>query len=240
VTWHARLPVAMLAILSMAALAIAWSARRPVPAPQPAPAFVIAPLGFSLPRAGSYRLERILRAPDGPVLDTDGRTRWLRDFTTGRITLFSFIYTYCTDARGCPLAYATLHTLKASIAGDATLRGKVRFVSMSFDPAFDTPAMMRNYGGSDARSSGPVPWHFLTTASAEQLSPLLSGFGQDVAVIAPGQSGHRVPVLNHLLKVYLIDRTGTVREIYSTAYLHPAVLRNDVATLLAEQPRAVH
>jgi cytochrome oxidase Cu insertion factor (SCO1/SenC/PrrC family) len=191
-------------------------------------------LAFTPLLPGTYQLERILHAPDGVVLDSDGSANSLRAFTTGKVTLFSFIYTYCTDAKGCPLAYATLHTLKTTIAGDAALRGRVRFVSMSFDPAFDTPAMMRSYGGADARADDATPWHFLTTSSNEDLAPLLAGFGQDVSVTSSGAPGQRAPVLRHLLKVFLIDESGVVREIYSPAYLHPEVLRNDIATLLME------
>ena len=40
-----------------------------------------------------------------------------------------------------------------------------------------------------------------------------------------------------MLKVYLLDATGDVREIYSTSYLHPAVLLGDIQTLLKEGPR---
>ena len=191
-------------------------------------------LAFVPPAAGSYRLERILRVPDGTVLDSDGSVHRLREFTTGRITLFSFIYTYCADPQGCPLAYATLHALKEMVAADPVMRGQVRFVSMSFDPAFDTPAMMRSYGGDDAQPGQSMPWHFLTTASNAQLAPLLAGMGQDLSVIAAGQAGQRAPVLSHLLKVYLVDRDGVVREIYSPAYLHPLILRNDIVTLLQE------
>ena len=110
---------------------------------------------------------------------------------------------------------------------------------MSFNPQYDTPAIMRTYGGDDAQRTGPTPWHFLTTASNADLAPLLAGFGQDAAAGAgePGQ-GPQAPVLNHLLKVYLIDRDGFVREIYSPAYLHPVMLRNDIVTLLQEPTAA--
>jgi protein SCO1/2 len=198
----------------VAIVLLGWSARGERAAmPPPAQTAGLPALGFTPPAVGTYQLERILRAPDGPVLDSDGSAHPLRVYTTGRITLFSFIYTYCTDAKGCPLAYATLHAVKAAVATDPALRGRVRLISMSFDPANDTPAMMRSYGGDDARRDGPVPWHFLTTASAGALAPLLAGFGQDVAVTAPGPPGIRAPVLSHLLKVYLIDDAGTVREI---------------------------
>ncbi|MGZ5200426.1 MAG: SCO family protein [Telluria sp.] len=197
-------------------------------------ASVAAAAPLSLPAPGSYRLEQILRAPDGEVLDSDGSAHRMAEFTTGKVTLFSFIYTYCTDARGCPLAYATMHALKQSIVRDATLRGQVRFVSMSFDPEYDTPPAMRSYGGEDARDTGPLRWYFLTAPSHRALAPLLDGFGQDVRLADPAP-GQRAPVYSHVLKVYLLDRGGTVREIYSTSFLRADVVLNDIRTLVRER-----
>ncbi|QPI48019.1 SCO family protein [Massilia antarctica] len=189
---------------------------------------------FALPTPGTYRLEHIHKAPDGMVLDSDGSRHRLAEFTTGKITLFSFIYTYCTDARGCPLAYATLHTLKKTLGQDARTRERVRFVSMSFDPTYDTPQAMRSYGGEDARDRSKVEWRFLTSGSNAELAPLLDGFGQDVSVASERAPGQRLPALSHLLKVYLIDASGKVREIYSTSFLQPDVVLNDIRTLLLE------
>lgn len=204
-----------------------------------APAFgALPPLGFVPPAPGSYQLHHILRAPDGRVLDSDGSVRRLAQFTRGKVTVFSFIYTYCTDARGCPLAYETLHELKLAIEGDPRLRDKVRFVSMSFDPRHDTPETMRLYGGSELRDRRGLRWHFLTTRSGAELAPMLDGFGQDVSIAAEQPAGARVPVLSHMLKVYLIDARGSVREIYSTSFLHPAILLADIRTLLMERPGA--
>lgn len=206
-----------------------WALAAPAACALPA-------LGFVPPAPGSYQLHRIMQAPDGQVLDSDGRAHRLAHFTRGKVTLFSFIYTYCTDAKGCPLAYETLHGLKQTIEGDARLRGKVRFVSMSFDPRNDTPETMRLYGGSELRDRRGLRWYFLTTRSGADLAPMLDGFGQDVAVAAEQPPGTRVPVLSHMLKVYLIDASGGVREIYSTAFLHPAILLADIRTLLLERP----
>lgn len=172
-------------------------------------------LGFVPPAPGTYRLEHIMRAPQGTVLDSDGSVHRFSEFSTGKVTLFSFIYTYCTDPNGCPLAYATMHELKKSIDQDRSLRDRVRFVSMSFDPQYDPPEAMRNYGSVDARDRSGLRWHFLTTSSGKQLAPLLDGFGQDVSLAAEQAPNQRVPTLSHMLKVYLIDAGGSVREIYS-------------------------
>ncbi len=37
-----------------------------------------------------------------------------------------------------------------------------------------------------------------------------------------------------MLKVFLIDRAGFIREIYSSTFLHPKTVLNDVKTLLLE------
>lgn len=220
--------------------AVAWSASR-VLAPAAAPAAAAPPpgaipaLAFTPPAPGSYTLYHIMNAPDGAVLDSDGSAHRLAEYTTGKVTLFSFIYTYCSDARGCPLAYATLHSLKQAIERDPALHGRIRFVSMSFDPRNDTPDTMRLYGDAELRSQRGLQWHFLTTRSGKELAPLLDGFGQDVSVAAEQPEGARVPVLSHMLKVYLIDARGSVREIYSTSFLQPAILLNDINTLLMEQ-----
>jgi cytochrome oxidase Cu insertion factor (SCO1/SenC/PrrC family) len=214
------------AVLALGLLRAASAVCAGVPAAAP-------DLAVALPDAGTYRLERIMRVPDGLVLESDGSLHRLSEFTTGQVTLFSFIYTYCTDARGCPLAYETMHKLKASIEADAALRGKVRFVSMSFDPEYDTPAAMRSYGGADAQDRRGLRWHFLTARSSAELAPLLDGFGQDVRLAAQ-PAGQRAPVFSHVLKVYLLDRSGTVREIYSTSFLNPTVLLNDITTLVLE------
>ncbi|MFC5472770.1 SCO family protein [Paraherbaspirillum soli] len=192
-------------------------------------------MDFVPPAAGTYRLQRIMTTPEGVVLDSDGSQHKLSSFTTGKVTLFSFIYTYCTDPKGCPLAYATLHQLKQSIEANPKMRDQVRFVSMSFDPQYDTPQAMRSYGGKDARDTQGLPWHFLTTRSRQDLRPLLDGFGQDVSLAANQPAGQRVPLLSHMLKVFLIDASGQVREIYSTSFLLHSVLLNDVKTLLMEQ-----
>ncbi len=59
---------------------------------------------FVPPAPGTYTLHRIMRAPTGSVIGSDGRRHRLGDVTTGKVTLLAFVYTACTDAWGCPLA----------------------------------------------------------------------------------------------------------------------------------------
>ncbi len=192
---------------------------------------LLPPLDFDPPAAGTYVLHRIMPAPEGRVLGLDGRPAPLSSYTRGKITLLGFIYTTCVDPNGCPLAYRVFDALKETIVASPALRGKVRFVTLSFDPARDTPDAMRQYAGSRAVDKGAgLRWYFLTTRSARELLPLVEGFGQDV------QRARGRRELSHVLKVFLIDRAGDIREIYTTNFLHPQVVLNDIQTLLAEDP----
>jgi hypothetical protein len=79
-----------------------------------------------------------------------------------------------------------------------------------------------------------VPWHFLTTRGARALMPLVDGLGQDVRGTIDRSHGRARRELSHVLKVFLIDRAGFVREIYSSTFLHPRTVLNDIETLLME------
>jgi cytochrome oxidase Cu insertion factor (SCO1/SenC/PrrC family) len=202
----------------------------------PAAAHDAAPLprlDYEPPAPGTYTLHRIMAAPDGEVIGLDGRPQPLSRFTRGRLTLLGLVYTTCVDPDGCPLAYRVFDALRPAIGSRPQLRGKVRLVTLSFDPEHDTPAAMRAYAGRRAaEDSGGVPWHFFTTRSARALTPLLEGFGQDVRHV-PGLAGGRRE-LSHVLKVFLIDAAGFVREIYSATFLHPQTVLNDLDTLLLD------
>jgi len=215
--------VALLAWLAWAPAASGHDAERPPG------------LDFDPPRPGSYTLHRIMAAPDGLVLGVDGRARRLSGFTRDRVTLLGFIYTSCVDPDGCPLASRVFDALAPTIAAAPALRGRVRLVTLSFDPARDSPAVMRRYAGSRVSDDGGVPWYFLTTRSARELMPLVEAFGQDIRYSVDKSSGKPRRELSHVLKVFLIDPAGFIREIYSSTFLHPKTVLNDIETLLLEQ-----
>lgn len=189
---------------------------------------------YSPPPPGSYVLQVIDHAPDGDVIGHDGRGHRLAEYTRGRVTLLSLIYTYCTEPTGCALAYETAVDLRARILADKRLHGRAQFVSLSFDPLHDTYEAMQAYGGAQANAGAALPWHFLTTHSLWQLQPILEGLGQDIEVERDAR-GRPTRTISHMLKLFLIDREGRVREIYSTDFLHPEAMLNDIRTLLMEE-----
>ncbi len=189
-----------------------------------------------LPAPGSYRLARIMTAPAGIVLDIRGREQRLHTLLLGRLSVVSFIYSYCRDPEGCPRAWVALEELHASLRADPALARHAQIVSLSFDPTHDTPEVMRLL--ASARATDPrVRWHFLTTSSVGALLPLLRGFGQDVSV-ETDPAGRPTRTLNHMLKLFLVDAQLQVREIYGIATLDSQALLNDLRTLDLEQGSA--
>ena len=217
-----------------ASVLLAATSLFPVPvwsAPDPGPA--LAPqMDFVPTRAGTYELQRIQQSPDAVLLNASAGARRLSAYTRGKVTLLTFFYTYCTDPWGCPFAYQTMKGLRDRIAADAAQRSRVRFVNISFDPTHDTPYALRGYAKGLAGATG-FEWQFFTARSMAELTPLLDGFGQDVRVETDA-AGRPTRAINHMLKLFLIDSSGVVREIYSLAFLHPEVMLNDIQTLLME------
>jgi protein SCO1 len=192
-------------------------------------------LDFQPPAPGTYQLHRIMPAPDGQVLNVDGKAQPLSRFTGDKITLLGFIYTSCPDPEGCPRAYRVFDNLKTQIRQHPALHGKVRFVTLSFDPERDTPAVMSHYGSGRLKESNVLEWHFLTTRSTAEVMPLIDGFGQDVRYNVSKSNGKLMRDISHVLKVFLIDRDRNIREIYTSTFLHPQTVMADVKTLLMER-----
>lgn len=201
------------------------------------PAVLMPALADSIyPAPGTYVLQRIMRFPDWPVVDSAGNDARLQGVTRNAITLLAFFYAACRDPNGCPVAWSTFEQVYADGGKDAALAGRLRLVFVSLDPELDKPAAM-NVLEAPYRGQGGLPWRFFTSRSLTGLSPLLERVGQDVSIEVDA-SGQRA--VNHMLKVFLIDRDGWVREIYTTAFLKPEVVENDIRTLVMEQPEATN
>jgi cytochrome c peroxidase len=198
-------------------------------------------LGYAPPAPGSYRLPPLGRAADGEVLDTRGETRSLGALLDGRVTVLSFVYQSCHDTSGCPLATTVLHRIRQDTAREPELAGRLRLISLSFDPERDTPEHMAHLAHNFRFVQGGADWLFLTTASREKLQPILDTYGQAV-IRERGPDGEETGDLAHVLRVFLIDGERRIRNIYSPSFLHPDLVLNDVRTLLAEagpEPRSV-
>jgi protein SCO1 len=213
------------ALLIAACVSAAHAAVDPGPGTAPR-------MEFEAPAAGTYVLQRIQPTSDAVLLDAAGHLEHLSRFTHGKVTLLTFFYTYCVDPLGCPFARETLGELRARVLGQPGLADEVRFVNVSLDPTHDTPEALGRYA-AEVGVEPSFEWRVLTAPSIRKLMPLLDDFGQDVSV-ETDEHGRPTRAMHHMLKVFLIDSSGTVREIYSLAFMQPDVMFNDIRTLVME------
>lgn len=184
---------------------------------------------FSLPEPGSYRLPPIARAAGGEVLDESGTRHDLKDLLQGRITVLAFMYTRCGDV--CPTATLQMSLLQDLAVKDRQLAGRMRLLSMSFDPDHDTPEVMAEYAVHwRSGEAGAPDWLFLTAADRATIAPVLAAYNQAVGSKPdPGAAGGP---LHHIFRAFLIDPAGQIRNIYSLDFLDPELVLNDVRTLI--------
>jgi cytochrome oxidase Cu insertion factor (SCO1/SenC/PrrC family) len=124
-----------------------------------------------------------------------------------------------------------LSRLDRVLAEDPALGRRVMLVTLSFDPARDTPERLTAVRAMHKPRSD---WRFVTTRGARALEPILADFGQQVAKLTY-PDGQWTGLFRHVLKVFLLDAENRVRNIYSVGLMHPALVLADVRTLLLER-----
>jgi cytochrome oxidase Cu insertion factor (SCO1/SenC/PrrC family) len=219
-----HLLLAAIAILTMIAMLV-----LPAFAHDPAPAITGPADGweFPLPAPGSYALPALGPAADARLRDESGRAHHLARLFAGRITVMAFVFTRCGDV--CPLATMRLAELRELAAADPVLSARLQLLSVSFDPAYDTPARMADFASiwRDPDLAG-ADWRFLTP-DAEGLERLLADYDQHVIRRTDPQGGAQT--FSHILRVYLIDEGGAIRNVYSLDFLDPRLVLADIRTL---------
>jgi protein SCO1/2 len=150
-------------------------------------------------------------APDFALVDQDERPVALEDLR-GKTLLLDFIYTHCPGP--CPILTGTHVALQRLLSDE--LQERVRFVSISLDPARDTPEAMRQY--ATARGADLEHWSFLT-GDEDTVADVLQRYGVSAK---PAENGE----IEHLVITYLIDAEGNVARRF-------AGLEHRAETLLA-------
>ncbi len=199
--------VGLLAGLLMAAASTAAHQAAPLPS------------AVSAPLARRAFLPVIRLAPDFTLTSHAGQPVRLADLR-GKVVLLDFFYASCPDF--CPVTSARLATLQRRLKSQGLLGKEVVLLSASFDSLRDMPEALRDY----AKSVRALPkgWLFLRGDPAE-VTHLLREY--DVWV-RPHPNGS----FDHSMRIYLIDRQGRIREIYSYTFFTVEQVLLDIQSLL--------
>jgi protein SCO1/2 len=140
---------------------------------------------------------KAVKLADTVLQDQDGRSlRLASDVAGDKLVVVTFVFTHCTDT--CPTVSHTFAQLQDKLG--ALLERRVRLVSLSVDPARDTPARMKEHASLFDAKPG---WLWLT-GDAANVRAALQSFGVHVA--KPG---------NHPAQVLVGDpRSGRWTRLY--------------------------
>lgn len=172
--------------------------------------------------ASPSRLAVIQTPADFVLVDQDGKPFRSRDMR-GRLMLVSFVFTTCNGT--CPATTHRMFQVQDELKKRGLLQeGAVRLVSISLDPARDTPQVLRDY--AKLYDADLASWSFVTGPLAD-VARTIAAWGMWVKPAANGQ-------LDHPSRVFLVDQRGRVREIYNLGFLKPDQVAEDIALLLRE------
>jgi len=156
-------------------------------------------------RRGPARLPIIGTVPEFSLVDTEGRSITREDFR-GRLWVVDFIFTRCGGT--CPQMSSRMSGLSTALAGFTQLAPPPIAVSISVDPEWDTPDVLKRYG--EAYGARPGRW-MLLTGRREAIQRLArDGFRLGVQ---EGMESEVEPII-HSQSFVLVDAQGRIRGYY--------------------------
>lgn len=148
-------------------------------------------------------------APDFSLTNQDGKRISLKDYR-GKALAITFIYAKCPLPEYCIKMSTFFSDAAHQIAADAEMKDKLRLLSISFDPANDTPEKLRSYGigylGNDPKTKFDV-WQLAVGSDAE-VRRIADFFGLRYEVDQNDKTQ-----INHNLRTIVIGPDGKVTKI---------------------------
>ncbi len=148
------------------------------------------------------------RAPNFTLVNQDGHTIHLADFA-GKALLVTFIYTRCPMPNFCPRLSSQFARIHNELKKNPEDFSKTHLLTISFDPKYDTPSVLRKYGLAylDGDASGFSHWDFASTDPAD-LRHLAQAFGLEY-----DEEDNQI---THNMSIVLIGPDGKVAKFWAT------------------------
>jgi protein SCO1/2 len=163
--------------------------------------------------------------PDFPLTNQNGRGVSLAAYH-GKVLLMTFIYTRCPFPEFCPRVSGEFLTVYHDLQKDPALAGKVRLLSISLDPAYDTPKVLREYAFSLTKKKDDAvfkQWEF-AAPKVSDLPKMANYFGLSYQ--------EEKGVITHSLSTAVIGPDGKIFKWYHGSDWKAVDLMNDAAEVL--------
>jgi protein SCO1/2 len=168
----------------------------------------------------STELQKGEVVPNFELLDQNGKHVRLVDFR-GRAVIITFIYTRCPLPNFCPLMSKNFQALQQRL--EKEFPGRFQLVSITIDPKFDRPEILKEYAGRYAING--KSWSF-ATGSEDDIAAVANLFG----LVREWDGG----MISHNLRTALIGPDGRLRHVWKSNVWTPYEVDRMVGETLVE------
>ena len=146
------------------------------------------------------------QVPNFVLRNQDGKQIRLKDYR-GKALLLTFIYTRCPLPDYCTLMSNNFAKVDRQLEQDANLYAKTHLLSISIDPGYDTPQVLRSYGAAHTERYEAETFQHWEFASGEQVKEAARFFG--LQYFADKDQ------IIHGLRTVIIAPDGKVAKVYT-------------------------
>jgi len=168
--------------------------------------------------------------PDFALTNQDGNRIHLAQYR-GQAVALTFIYTRCPQPDQCTLMSNNFAAIDRELQKETDLYQKTHLISVSFDPDYDTPKVLRSYGASHTERYSDESfkhWEF-ATGSADEVKGIAQFFG--LRYYHDTASGEDQVI--HSLRTAVISPEGKLLKLYRGNEWKPEQVAADLKTVAA-------
>jgi len=161
--------------------------------------------------------------PDYQLTNQDGKKILIKSYR-GKLLLLTFIYTRCPLPEYCTLMSNNFAQIDRALEQDPALYEKTHLLSVSIDPAYDTPQVLRSYGAAHTERYEKETFAHWEFASGDQVKEMAQFFGL--------RYFPEKDQIIHGLKTVIVGPDGKVAKVYSGNDWKPEDVISDLKRLL--------
>jgi protein SCO1 len=157
--------------------------------------------------------------PDFKLVNQDGKRISLHQYR-GRAVVLTFIYTRCPLPDYCPLMTDNFFEIQKTLKSGASLYERTHLLSISVDPEYDTPKILREYAAR--HSADTTQWEF-ASGSKDEVKQVATYFGM--------QYWRDQDQVVHSLRTAIIGADGRLVKLYRGNEWKPDTIIADLRDL---------
>ena len=155
--------------------------------------------------------------PNYTFLDQENREVHLSDYR-GQPVAFTFVFTRCPVPEYCPAMMRNFGKVDEMLGEDPSAPDSWQLLTISFDPEYDTPEVMKQYGQAFGKQS--ENWSLLTSATLEPIE----GIAKNVGLKFGKKDGSYL----HNLRTVVLDSDGRITKIFTDETWSPDELVQEI------------